>query len=448
MGYAQKRVGRDGKPRYTAVYHDLRGERRSAGTFANKKDANTAWQKAEAKVGEGRLNDPRRGRQTVRRYVTEEWLPNHVMEASTREGYTYQIGKHIMPWFGPMRMNEIMPSHVREWVTDLRAKGVTPATIQKVRFILSAIFTSALGDVTFLHPCKGVKTPTVPHKPLKIITPEQFDTIYGALPDSDTQLLIETDVETGLRWGELTELRVDDLDPATRVLTISRAVVQVDPKFHPAGERFLVKPYPKDKEYRRIKISQQLTDKIVTHIKARQLGDDGLLFAMRQCDREQPRLRVLPDLATLGFTTPNAAGRSYRHGTLSAYNAGKCRCRFCKGACAIYRTRRRAAGKDQPRQPRTLDTDGHIPRDWFRLNVWKPALKKAEITFPVRAHDLRHAHASWLLAGGADLQVVKERLGHGSISTTEKYLHTLPDADDTALDAFTKIRNRGKDRPA
>lgn len=43
---------------------------------------------------------------------------------------------------------------------------------------------------------------------------------------------------------------------------------------------------------------------------------------------------------------------------------------------------------------------------------------------------------------GADLQVVKERLGHASIATTEKYLHTLDDADETALDAFTKIRNR------
>ena len=60
----------------------------------------------------------------------------------------------------------------------------------------------------------------------------------------------------------------------------------------------------------------------------------------------------------------------------------------------------------------------------------------------VRVHDLRHAHASWLLAGGADLQVVKQRLGHGSLRTTEKYLHTLPDADETALEALSKMRNR------
>ncbi len=60
----------------------------------------------------------------------------------------------------------------------------------------------------------------------------------------------------------------------------------------------------------------------------------------------------------------------------------------------------------------------------------------------MRLHDLRHAHVSWLLAGGADLQVVKERLGHASIATTERYLHTLPDADDTALDALARVRGR------
>jgi integrase len=49
------------------------------------------------------------------------------------------------------------------------------------------------------------------------------------------------------------------------------------------------------------------------------------------------------------------------------------------------------------------------------------------------------------LAGGADIQRVKERMGHSSILTTQKYLHTLPDNEnDPALDAFAKIRNRKK----
>jgi site-specific recombinase XerD len=60
----------------------------------------------------------------------------------------------------------------------------------------------------------------------------------------------------------------------------------------------------------------------------------------------------------------------------------------------------------------------------------------------MRMHDLRHAHASWLLAGGADLKTVMDRLGHSHIQTTQKYLHTLPEADEQALAALTRIESR------
>jgi integrase len=87
-----------------------------------------------------------------------------------------------------------------------------------------------------------------------------------------------------------------------------------------------------------------------------------------------------------------------------------------------------------------LDTDGHVPRDWLRQQIWDPAVKATGIDRRIRVRDLRHAHASWVLAGGADLQTVRERLGHAGLRATERYLHTLPDADETALEAFARTR--------
>ncbi len=440
MAWIRKRIGTDGRPRYQACYRNVRDQIATAGTFTSKKDAEKAGHEAEVLLRQGRLGAAQIGRRPFSFYVNEIWFPNHVLEPSTREGYRYTIDKHLMPTFGPMKMTNILPSHVREWVTERVEAGVSPASIRHNKIVLSAIFTTALNDqVTQLHPCKGVKTPTVARKAFRIVTPAQFQLIYDALPDEDNRLLVETAISSGLRWGELTELRPGDLDPASRILTVSRAVVQLDPKFHPEGLRFHVKPYPKNRLSRRFKLDPDLCARLAACAEDKGLGPDDLLF--QQPGAEPPRLRIVPDAgAEPGLTDANDKGRSYRHGTLSAYTAGKCRCGLCRDGFADYRARRRATGVDRAGEPRRPDTDGHLGRDWFTRQVWKPALATAGLTFTVRMHDLRHAHASWLLAGGADLQVVKERLGHASIATTELYLHTLPDADDTALDALSKIR--------
>jgi integrase len=449
MGFSRKRIGRDGKPRYTAYYLDIRGQERSAGTFSSKKDANDAWKKAEGAVSAGKPGDPSRGRQTFKVYVLERWLPHHLLEPGVRSNYAGHIRNHLLPFFGPMKMRDIMPEHVRQWVTYMKDKGASAQTIRYSKgSVLNAIFTTALTDgVVTIHPSHGVKTPATPSKPRRIITPAQFDHLYQALPDADAQLLVETDIESGMRWGELTEIRVRDLDFATCILTVSRAVVELTQDDHPDGGRFLVKDYPKDKEYRRFKLSQQITAKIQAHITANGLRSDDLIFTYQPPTQPRTRHSDTSAAPSPGMTEPNEKDRQYRHGTLTAYNAAKCRCEYCRGAYADYRARRRAGGKDNPRTPRARDTDGHIPADWFRHQIWDPARKAAGLG-KVRIHDLRHAHASWLLAGGADLQVVKERLGHASISTTEKYLHSLPTADETALDALTRIRNNPLARTA
>ena len=83
-----------------------------------------------------------------------------------------------------------------------------------------------------------------------------------------------------------------------------------------------------------------------------------------------------------------------------------------------------------------------ISRNTFRTRVWLPAIQASGVDFDVRVHDLRHAHASWLLAGGSDLKSVMDRMGHAQITTTQKYLHALPDAHAKNLDALNRIRAR------
>jgi hypothetical protein len=100
MGHSYCREGVNGKPRYAAIYHDNRGVRRSAGTFATRREADRAWASAEADALLGHGRDPRRGKITFTAYVTGSWLPNHQLEHTTRQRYSYQIGKYLLPEFG------------------------------------------------------------------------------------------------------------------------------------------------------------------------------------------------------------------------------------------------------------------------------------------------------------------------------------------------------------
>lgn len=85
----------------------------------------------------------------------------------------------------------------------------------------------------------------------------------------------------------------------------------------------------------------------------------------------------------------------------------------------------------------------------FRHNVWLPTIERAqnadlcgeEGVVPLRRaptpHDLRHSHASWLIAAGVPLPFVQARLGHESITTTVgTYGHLQPDAHVQMSDAI------------
>jgi len=71
-------------------------------------------------------------------------------------------------------------------------------------------------------------------------------------------------------------------------------------------------------------------------------------------------------------------------------------------------------------------------RAFARAKLALPADKQS-----LRFHDLRHTCASLLLAGGAPVLYVKERLGHASVTTTiDRYGHMFPSVEASLADAL------------
>jgi integrase/recombinase XerD len=91
---------------------------------------------------------------------------------------------------------------------------------------------------------------------------------------------------------------------------------------------------------------------------------------------------------------------------------------------------------------------GHLTRQHFYLLIKDIALQGGVDPAKVTPHTLRHAFATHLLAGGADLRVIQTLLGHADIATTEIYTHVLDDhLRDLVLDhhplAKAAPRSRG-----
>ncbi|WP_284163053.1 site-specific tyrosine recombinase XerD [Frigidibacter sp. SD6-1] len=69
--------------------------------------------------------------------------------------------------------------------------------------------------------------------------------------------------------------------------------------------------------------------------------------------------------------------------------------------------------------------DGHLSRQVFHRLLKEIAIAAGVSPAEVTPHRLRHAFATHLLEGGADLRVIQTLLGHADIATTEIYTHVL-----------------------
>ena len=76
--------------------------------------------------------------------------------------------------------------------------------------------------------------------------------------------------------------------------------------------------------------------------------------------------------------------------------------------------------------------DGSIVQPIYVSQLWARTVRKTQLA-QLRFHDLRHAHATHLLANGVHPKVASERLGHSRVGITlDLYSHVMPGMQEDA----------------
>lgn len=298
------------------------------------------------------------------------------------DSYKKVIDSLILPALGHLKISEIRPIHVQEFVKmlsnipkrerngEITAEKVSPSTVKRKLAVLQSMLTFAvkLGYISSSPAdSKRLTLPKATKPEIQIFTKQEAANILVCLQDEPLQFqtLIQLAIFTGAREGELVGLKFSDINFSTKKMTINRLAYKLK------GEEVKTKA-PKSNKTRTVSLNASCVE---------------LLKRLQQ----------------------QHTAEKYRIGT-------------------------QWVGDDWV----FTQWNGEIMHPQTPSRQFDKFLKRHSIPHR-KFHSLRHTSATLLLYNGTDLKTVQERLGHADFTTTNKYLHLVEQADAEAANALENL---------
>jgi len=377
-----------GGPRFLIKYGFTRADGSRAVAlkrgFSTRKAAGEALRKQLGDVDRGTHVAP--NKTTVGEHFAT-WLDGLRLEPSTVASYSKNVRLHVVPYIGALRLEQLTGTRLTRLYHQLETSGrvdgnggLSARTVRYIATIIHAGLRAAVRDgLLSVNPADKADPPAAK----AAVSPEMHVWAADELRAFLDQRALAKD-ELVIAWSLLvaTGMRRGEalgLRWGDVDFDVSRLSVRRSAtlvKRKGAGEELIIGP-PKSGKARTIDVDPGT----LAALKAHKAAQGTLSLALARDD---------------AYVLPNLDG-SVRHPE-----------RFSRKFVAALIAARRALGRDQ------LST--------------------------IRLHDLRHTHASLLLAAGIPVKVVSERLGHANaMITLGVYAHVMPGMQAEAAARFSAL---------
>ena len=345
-------------------------------TFAGTKSAATKALSAFQASLEAEADKPTVCELTVPDAVSR-FLETHDVEGSTMTTYKASA-KHIENGFSGVRVSDLTPKMVREWLAKLAKAGYSLSVQGKAYRLLNLVLKHLVLDEEIeRNVCDAVKAPKRDKPDPNALTNENREKLFKYLNDMEPTALVTgamTALMMGLREAEICGLQWRDIDLANGMLTVRQAI-----GFRKGGT------YVKAPKTASSERTLPIPDALLNMLTARsvymhnELAEVGLQLSDEQ----------FSDLFVIGYID----GR-YKNPTM-------------------------------------------LGREWHSLSeaLNLKGTKRRICTF----HDLRHSWATVAVSNNTDVKSVASFLGHSNVATT---LNIYASSDSDALKAAAANMDR------
>lgn len=145
----------------------------------------------------------------------------------------HMIEKHILPYFGERKINEITPAEIIQWQNRIQEIGLSKTYERMLQNQINALFNHAQRIYNLKdNPCKKVKRMGKSDADkLEFWTKEEYDRFIDCVePGSEDYIIFEILFWTGIREGELLALTLKDIDMNNNLLYITKTYHRMDGK--------------------------------------------------------------------------------------------------------------------------------------------------------------------------------------------------------------------------